>query len=345
MKNKDITICTLEEAKKNFKSILENKKIEISDKENTKGVFIYLSSNKDYASPIQICDNSEENFQEENYRCVVIVGENSRLKIIHAEENQKQNISLENNIEVFLEDNSSLEYYKVENIFSDTMLKSNANFNLGNNTQLKTFWLSINGKAIRNKLNVEFNGEYSSAQLNGLYLGDNQQTIDNQISVFHNKPHCTSNQLYKGILDDSAKALFQGHIYVEEGASFCEAMQKNKNILLSDKASVNTQPFLEIYNDEVKCSHGATIGQLDENAMFYMQSRGITKRSARMLLLFAFCTEVLSSSSIEELNQKLEDIIKRRLHGDISDCQNCILLCNTPCLTFNIDKSKIENNQ
>ncbi|MDD4528571.1 MAG: SufD family Fe-S cluster assembly protein, partial [Bacteroidales bacterium] len=124
-------------------------------------------------------------------------------------------------------------------------------------------------------------------------------------------------------------------------ASFTEAMQNNRNILLTDKAIVNTQPFLEIYNDDVKCSHGATVGQLDESAMFYMRSRGISERSARMLLMFAFCTEILSKASIEELVDKLQDIIKRRLHGELSSCENCVLLCNTPCGTFDIDMSKI----
>ncbi|MBP6429254.1 MAG: SufD family Fe-S cluster assembly protein, partial [Bacteroidales bacterium] len=104
-----------------------------------------------------------------------------------------------------------------------------------------------------------------------------------------------------------------------------------------DKAVVNTQPFLEIYNDDVKCAHGATIGQLDESAMFYMRSRGISERSARMLLMFAFCTEILSKSSIEELVETLQDIIKRRLHGELSSCENCVLLCSTPCGTSDID--------
>ena len=206
---------------------------------------------------------------------------------------------------------------------------------------MKTFWLSINGGNIKNNLNVSFEGEYSKADLNGLYLVDKEQVVDNVVSVSHNKPNCSSIQNYKGILDDSARAQFKGRIRVMKYASFTEAMQNNRNILLTDKAIVNTQPFLEIYNDDVKCSHGATVGQLDESAMFYMRSRGISERSSRMLLMFAFCTEILSKASIEELVDKLQDIIKRRLHGELSSCENCVLLCNTPCGTFDIDMSKI----
>lgn len=338
-----IIICSINSAKQKYKSILESKKLlDLSD--NDEGVFIYVPNNTEIDIPLQILDiiKADEPILIGS-KNIIILGENSKLKLICCDDTVNNNISSsENSIKIFLEDNSSLEYYKMENINNFSSIFTETNFVLGNNSELKTFWLSLNGGNIRNRLNVSFDGEYSRAELNGLYLVDKEQMVDNQVSVYHNKPNCTSNQLYKGILDDAAKAQFKGHVFVEKGASQTVAMQNNRNILLTDKAIVNTQPFLEIYNDDVKCSHGATIGQLDETAMFYMRSRGISERSAKMLLMYAFCTDVLSKASLEELKDKLQDIIKRRLHGELSSCENCVLDCSTPCGSFDIDMSKIK---
>ncbi|MFA6704967.1 MAG: Fe-S cluster assembly protein SufD [Bacteroidales bacterium] len=340
---KDIIICTIQTAIEKHHSIIESKNLLNSIEQNQEGLFIYIPDNISLEIPLQILDviKANEPISIES-KSIIIVGEDSHIKLIYCDDTVNGNISsTESNINIFLENNSSLEYYKMENINNSSSIITNTNFVLANNAQLKTFWLSINGGNIKNNLNVSFEGEYSKADLNGLYLVDKEQVVDNVVSVSHNKPNCSSIQNYKGILDDSARAQFQGHIRVMKYASFTEAMQNNRNILLTDKAIVNTQPFLEIYNDDVKCSHGATVGQLDESAMFYMRSRGISERSARMLLMFAFCTEILSKASIEELVDKLQDIIKRRLHGELSSCENCVLLCNTPCGTFDIDMSKI----
>jgi Fe-S cluster assembly protein SufD len=342
--DKGIIICSINTAKQKHKDILENKNLfDLSDNDD-EGIFIYIPNNTDLDIPLQILDiiKTEEPLLISS-KNVIIVGENSKLKLICCDDSVNNNISDSNNsIKIFLENNSSLEYYKMENINDSSSIFTDTNFVLGNNSELKTFWLSLNGGNIKNKLVVSFEGEYSRAELNGLYLVDKEQLVDNQISVYHNKPNCISNQLYKGILDDSAKAQFKGHVYVKKDSVHTEAMQNNRNILLTDKAIVNTQPFLEIYNDDVKCSHGATIGQLDESAMFYMRSRGISERSAKMLLMYAFCNDVLSKASLEELKDRLQDVIKRRLHGELSSCENCVLNCNAPCGSFDIDMSKIQ---
>lgn len=340
--NNGTIVCSMETAKQKYSSILEEKNIkDLSSYEE--GLFIYVPKNAQIDLPIQILDviKAEEPIQI-NSKSIIIIGENSKLKLICCDDTINNNSSItENSFQIFLEDNSSLEYYKMENINNSSSIFTDTDFIMASNASLKTFWLSINGGDIKNMLNVSFEGEHSKAELYGLYLADKVQKVLNEISVKHNKPNCISTQLYKGILDDSAEATFNGHITVGINAYLTEAVQNNRNILLTDKARVNTQPFLEIYNDDVKCSHGATVGQLDESAMFYMRSRGITERSARMLLMYAFCNEVLSKASLDELKDKLQDIIKRRLHGELSSCENCVLVCNNPCESMDIDITKI----
>ena len=169
--------------------------------------------------------------------------------------------------------------------------------------------------------------------------------MDNYIFVEHAFPNCHSRELFKGILDDSARGTFNGHVLVQYGATKTEAYQSNKNILLTDKALINTKPFLEIYNDDVKCSHGSTIGQLDEQALFYIRSRGISERSARTMLLYAFCDEVLKEILLDPLRERLTDLVKKRLHGELTLCSECALHCSTPCngpeANFYIDPAKL----
>ncbi|MDD4685082.1 MAG: Fe-S cluster assembly protein SufD [Bacteroidales bacterium] len=337
--DKNIIICSIKSAMKNHKSIYNSAKNLQPLSSDDDGLFIYIPRNTILDTPLQIL-NVIKTFEplKIEAKTLIIVGENSHLKLIYCDDTVNDNLSkTESKISVVLEKDSSLEYYKMENINNLSSIFTDSNFVLDTNCELKTFWLSINGGDIKNKLSVALDGQYARADLNGLYMVDRDQVVDNQVSVSHNQPNCHSNQLYKGILDDSAKAQFKGHIYVSQNAPYTEAIQNNRNILLTDKAVVNTQPFLEIYNDDVKCAHGATIGQLDQSAMFYMRSRGISERSAKMLLMFAFCTEILSKASIEELVDTLQDIIKRRLHGELSSCENCVLLCSTPCGTSDVD--------
>jgi Fe-S cluster assembly protein SufD len=162
------------------------------------------------------------------------------------------------------------------------------------------------------------------------------------VKVNHNVANCNSNEKFKGILDNEATAVFNGHVYVAPNAQKTNAYQNNSNIILTDKAKINTLPFLEIYADDVKCSHGSSIGQLDQEAMFYMQQRGISKENARMLLMYAFAAEISNNIGIEALRERIDDMIKRRLKGELSSCENCVFQCNTPKeYDFKIDLSKI----
>jgi Fe-S cluster assembly protein SufD len=186
-------------------------------------------------------------------------------------------------------------------------------------------------------------GEFAEADLNGVYLMDKQQHIDNQVFVNHAVPNCYSNELFKGVLDEEASGIFNGYIYVARDAQKTNAFQRNNNILMTPKAVIDTMPFLEIYADDVKCSHGATIGRLDNEAMFYLMQRGISKADSRLLLMYAFLAEVTAKVSIDALRNNYEDMIKRRLRGELSICERCVLHCSMPDnpVEFEIDMSKI----
>ena len=198
---------------------------------------------------------------------------------------------------------------------------------------------------MRNNIVVRMQGEGCTLEAGGLYLIDREQQCDNYIFVEHARPHCQSNELYKGILDDAARARFNGHVLVQDGAVKTEAYMTNRNILLTDKAHVETRPFLEIYNDDVKCSHGSTIGQLDEQALFYMQTRGISERTAVTMLSYAFCDEVIRLIGMADLREAVADMVKKRLHGELTPCAECAIQCSTPCngpeANFKIDPSKL----
>jgi len=178
--------------------------------------------------------------------------------------------------------------------------------------------------------------------LYGIYLVDKTQFIDNHTFIDHLLPNCQSNELYKGILDDKAKAVFSGKVMVRRNAQKTNAFQANKNILLTDEATINTKPHLEIYADDVKCSHGATVGQLDSEAMFYLRSRGLGEDCARMLLMYAFADEVINKIPIEALRIRLGKMVSKRLRGELSVCDQCVMHCNSKSPNqFNIDISKI----
>jgi Fe-S cluster assembly protein SufD len=293
-----------------------------------KEIHIRIPNNVSLNLPLQMLNVLEQG-QNLQTKAVIEIGHNSKVQLIHCDDSfGTQATSSLNRIDVYLSENASFDYYKMENINNESSLSTEVNFHLSQGANLTTYGFSLNGKKICNTLNIFLNEPYAQANLNGLYLMDKQQEIETIVNVNHKAEMCHSSQLFKGILDDTAHATFLGHVNVGYGAKGTEAMQINKNILLTDKAKVNTRPFLEIYNDDVKCSHGSTIGQLDDEALFYLRSRGISMLSAKMLLMYAFCQEVLTTSNIEPLKESLEQIIKMRLAGELSACENCAFQCS-----------------
>jgi Fe-S cluster assembly protein SufD len=187
--------------------------------------------------------------------------------------------------------------------------------------------VSLHGGLIRNNFFARLNGTGCESNLYGLFLGDDNQHIANYTFVEHAMPHCTSNQLFKGILDENATGAFNGKILVRKEAQKTLAYQKNNNLLLSPAARMNAKPHLEIYADDVKCSHGATIGQLDSEALFYLRSRGINYKEARQLLMYAFAYEILGKIQIDLLRDRTVELVDKRLRGELARCNNCDVRC------------------
>ncbi len=180
------------------------------------------------------------------------------------------------------------------------------------NSNFNTHTFSLSGAVLRNNLNIALGAENCESHLFGLYLPKNNQLVDNHTLVDHRMPHCYSNELYKGIMSDSSTGVFNGKIYVRQDAQKTNAFQSNKNILLSDDATINTKPQLEIYADDVKCSHGTSTGKIDEEAMFYLRARGIGEESAKKLLMQAFADEVLDMIKIPALKEHIHSLVAAR---------------------------------
>ena len=241
---------------------------------------------------------------------------------------------------------ASVQLYRLQGPFTKAQHITDTNIILHAGATLRMCTVTLGGGHVRNNIEVRMKGEGCTLEAGGLYLIDREQQCDNYIFVEHAMPRCNSRELYKGIIDDSARARFNGHVLVQDGAVKTEAYQTNRNILLTDKAHVDTRPFLEIYNDDVKCSHGSTIGQLDEQALFYLQTRGISHRTAVTMLSYAFCDEVIRLIGLPDLREAVGDMVKKRLHGELApSCDECAIKCSTPCngeaVDFKIDPSKL----
>ena len=247
--------------------------------------------------------------------------------------------------ELEIGEGAQVEFYRLQGVGTPERELTETRVTMLRDSQLQMNTITLGGGHVRNNIVVRMCDEGCNLQAGGLYLMDREQQCDNYIFVEHAKPHCTSHELYKGIIDDAARARFNGHVLVQDGAAKTEAYMTNRNILLTDKAHVETRPFLEIYNDDVKCSHGSTIGQLDEQAKFYLMTRGISERTAMTMLSYAFCDEVIRGIAIESLRDAVGDMVKKRLHGELTSCADCAIACTNPCngpdAHFEIDPSKL----
>lgn len=216
--------------------------------------------------------------------------------------------------EIIVNENASFDYCKIQNDPGQLIQVNNTTVRQYKSSRTNTYTFTLTGKLIRNNLNIIIDGEGCESHFFGLYLLDGETIADNHTTVDHRKPNSFSNELYKGLMDGKSKGVFNGKIFVRPHAQKTNAFQSNRNILLSDTATINTKPQLEIWADDVKCSHGCTTGQLDTEALFYLQSRGIPKATAKAMLLYAFVGEVLEAVKSEELKSYLDGIVSKRLH-------------------------------
>ena len=287
---------------------------------SNEGAYIHIPKNKLVDKPIQIINFSTGNeaatmLQPRN---LVVVDENSHVQIIERHQSLTDNPVLTNSVtEIFGNKRAIVDYYKIQNDNLNASLIDNTFVNQKHESHVSVHTFSFGGKLTRNNLNFYQNGEHMDSTLNGITIIGDKQHVDHNTLVHHIEPNCESHQDYKGIFNDSATGVFNGKVVVNKEAQKTNAFQSNNNILLSDKATINSKPQLEIFADDVKCSHGCTIGQLDESAMFYMRSRGIPEKEAKALLMFAFSNNVLSSVKIPEIKQRITKIIANKLGVNI----------------------------
>ncbi len=248
-------------------------------------------------------------------RNLIIAGKNSQVSIIANYEAQSDNPYFSNiTTEVLAEENAIVDLYKIQNESNNAFHIERVEAHQSKQSVFSHYNISFGGKLVRNDINSEMNGECIETNYFGLYLGSEDQHIDNHTLVDHAKPNCESNELYKGILDDKSRGVFNGKIMVRKDAQKTNAYQSNKTVLLSKEATIDTKPQLEIYADDVKCSHGATIGHLDDTAYFYIRSRGVTAEIAKSMLIRAFANDVIEKIKIEPLKEQLNHLIFEHLH-------------------------------
>jgi Fe-S cluster assembly protein SufD len=250
-------------------------------------------------------------------RTLIHVGENAQVQFAETYATLGTCESFTNQVtEVVVEKDARVEYYKIQ---TDSGSQVNTtHFRQIGKSIVNTVTVSLSGGIVRNNLNIAMEAEHSESHFYGLYFLKGKTHVDNHTIVDNVKPNCYSNELYKGIIDDDAAAVFNGKIFVQRDAQKTNAYQSNKNILLSDNATVNTKPQLEIFADDVKCSHGCTVGQLDEEGMFYLRSRGVSERIAKSLMVHAFAIDILEHIKPVALRNYVDQIISERLDVNIS---------------------------
>jgi len=288
------------------------------------GAFVYVPKNKIVENPIHIYNFTDGNNKKtiSQTRNLIIAEANSEVKIIQSYHSLSVNYTLSNIVtEIFLEENANVNYNLFQGEGDDASQLNHTQVFQERSSNFSSNVITLCGSIVRNDLLVKINGEGCNTDLNGLYMPDREQHFDNTLFVQHAKPHSYSNQLYRGIIDNKATSVFFGKVYVGKGAIKTFAEQNNNNILLSKYAKAHSKPQLEIYNDDVKCSHGSTIGQLDKEALFYMKTRGIGERKAMVLLLNAFASEVLDKIKIEPFRNYTKHLIDKRMTGEKMDGQ------------------------
>ena len=281
------------------------------------GTFIKVDKNVVVDKPIVIYNLSDASDNESvNYpRNLILVEANAQASIVEIFGTVGTHNSLVNTVtEVVMDENAVVDYYKIGNDSEHAYHVGLTQVHQSKSSTFNANTIAFGGGMIRNNLQIKLEGEGCNANMYGLYLLDGKSHVDNHTIVDHIKPNSFSNELYKGILDDQSKGVFNGKVFVRKEAQKTNAFQSNKNILLTDKATINTKPQLEIWADDVKCSHGCTTGQLDLEALFYLQARGIDKDKAKTMLLYAFAIDVLENIKIDALKEHLDRIIAKRFN-------------------------------
>ena len=291
------------------------------------GLYVYVPKNVKVDRAIQVINilRSDVDLMV-NRRVLIVLEEGAELKMLfcdHAADDK--NFLATQVIEAFVGENASLDLYCLEETHHKNVRVSNVYIDQQANSRVNHNVITLHNGITRNKLDLAFSGEGAECQCYGCVIADKQQHVDNNTLITHKVPHCTSNELYKYVLDDKATGAFAGRVLVEHGAQKTTSQMTNQNLTATKEARMYTQPMLEIYADDVKCAHGSTVGQLNDAALFYMRQRGISLQEAKVLLQNAFINEVIDKMQLEPLRDRLHYLVEKRFRGELNKCSGCKL--------------------
>lgn len=280
------------------------------------GAFVVVENNAVVQEPVCILNLSSGEAQATNARNLLVIGAHAHVRFVHQFEGVNNPRSFTNAVtEIIVEEGASGHYYLVENEGAETHQINTTRVTQKKDSRFTAVTVTKSGALVRNNLNFNITAPGCESNLLGIYFTSDSQHVDNHTLADHQMPMCNSHELYKGVMADRSTGVFNGKIMVHRDAQQCNAYQSNQNILLSDRATVNTKPELEIYADDVKCSHGCTVGQLDQEALFYLRSRGLDRDTASQLLVHAFASDVLERIEIGTLRENLEAFIEQKFKG------------------------------
>ena len=299
------------------------------------GLLVYVPKNVKVDRAIQVINilkATPSNAQRQvpdlmvNRRVLIVLEEGAELKMLFCDHTADDHHFLATQvIEAYVGDNASLDLYCLEETHAKNVRVSNVYIDQQRDSRVNHNVITLHNGTTRNKLDLTFSGEGAECQCYGCVIADKQQHVDNNTLIVHKVPHCTSNELYKYVLDDKAVGAFAGRVLVEHGAQKTSSQMTNQNLTATKEARMFTQPMLEIYADDVKCAHGSTVGQLNDAALFYMRQRGISLDEAKLLLQNAFINEVIDHMQLEPLRDRLHYLVEKRFRGELNKCEGCKL--------------------
>ena len=299
------------------------------------GLLVYVPKNVKVDRAIQVINilkATPQNAQRQvpdlmvNRRVLIILEEGAEIKMLfcdHAADDR--NFLATQVIEAYVGENASLDLYCLEETHYKNVRLSNVYIDQQANSRVNHNVITLHNGVTRNRLDLTFSGPGAECGCYGCVIADKQQHVDNNTLIVHRAPHCTSNELYKYVLDDKAVGAFAGRVLVEHGAQKTASQMTNQNLTATREARMYTQPMLEIYADDVKCAHGSTVGQLNDAALFYMRQRGISLKEAKLLLQNAFINEVIDHMRLTPLRDRLHHLVEKRFRGELNKCEGCKL--------------------
>jgi len=291
------------------------------------GLFVYVPKGVVVDRAIQVINilRSDVDLMV-NRRVLIVLEEGAEVKFLFCDHAMDDRHFLATQvIEAYVGENAKLDLYCLEETHNKNTRVSNVYIEQQANSRVNHNVITLHNGVTRNKLNLDLVGEGAECSCNGCVIADKQQHVDNNTLITHHVSHCTSNELYKYVLDDEATGAFAGRVLVKKDAQKTTSQMTNQNLTATKTARMYTQPMLEIYADDVKCAHGSTVGQLNDAALFYMQQRGISKKEARLLLQNAFINEVIDHMELEPLRDRLHYLVEKRFRGELNKCEGCKL--------------------